>query len=530
MLAWSYIGAYHLHEPLQIYVPIFGLIGVASMIAACGFFLYRRQRPYIGASSLGFGFLFWGCYLVSYPFLLASEELTATAFFLSTVVQLFIAVSMIILVLEQLRFLNQRRSHQEICRQQKQKELLQTKMISTEERYRNLFEQASEAIVIAAASDLRILELNQAAEYLLGISRAEAPQHSLSAFCRIEGPAAPQTSREWFELLRHRTLSLVRKDGSLVMSESSGASTDFAGQPAYQFFFREVTERSRLEQQLRHADRLSSLGQMLSGVAHELNNPLAVIKGYLELVLMHHELPDKTRVDLQKVAQESNRAAKLVQNFLAYARERVPHREMFDLNASIQRVTELRKFDFDRLKVEARLTLDPLLSRTHADPDQIQQVLVILVSNALQAMAEANRPGILKISTQQTTQSIRVLIEDNGPGVPKHLEGKIFEPFYATKKAGKGTGLALSLHHTILCEHQGTICFQKSSLGGAGFVLELPVVKVAEDIPTPAPKPDDSHAEAELLPSAKILVLDDAQRHDLLRGCGCARTHRPPGI
>ncbi|MHB8523364.1 MAG: hybrid sensor histidine kinase/response regulator [Limisphaerales bacterium] len=540
LLVWSYIGTHELEtyfeskiSDLLIQLPIFGFIGLASMLTAFGFFQYRRKRQYIAAGLLSLGFFLWGTYLTCYPFMQWAEQqsgatiapgaageqanlglYTSAGFFISSVLQLFIAVSMIILVLEQVRFLNQRRSLLELKTEQKQKTVLQSKVLSTEERYRNLFEQASEAITITAAADLRILELNQAAEHLLGITRAEAiNRQSLTAFCQLNVDPLPKDGREWFELIRHRTLNLVRKNGSVVPTEASGSPIDFDGQAAYQFFFREVTERSRLEQQLRQAEKLSALGQMISGVAHELNNPLAVIKGYLELILAHHQLPAKTRTDLEKVAQESSRAGKLVRNFLSFAREQPAHREMVDLNEYIQRVIELRKFDFMAAKVEPSMVLDPQLPQTVADADQIQQVLIILVSNALQAMAETHRPGSLKISSNHKDALIRIVVEDDGPGVPKHLQGKIFEPFFTTKEVGKGTGLGLSLAHSILSDHQGRIFYQESSMGGAGFVLEIPVItaKVVESahgsdtIIMAAKKP----VEPTPLVCGRILVLDD---------------------
>src|SRR2546430_17177739 len=159
-------------------------------------------------------------------------------------------------------------------------------------------------------------------------------------------------------------------------SEANGAPISFEGRAAYQFFLRELTERARLEQQLRQAEKLSALGQMISGVAHELNNPLAVIKGYMELILRRDELGKQTRADLEKVAHESNRAAKLVSNFLSFAREQPLHRATVDLNELARRVAELRKLELQTLRVDLRLDLDPQLPTTLADQDQIQQGMV----------------------------------------------------------------------------------------------------------------------------------------------------------
>ncbi len=509
LLVWSYIGAYFLDKPLQVQLPLFGLIGVASLLSARSFFKYRRQHNYVGATLLMLGFTLWGVYMIGYPFMEESEDLISLALFLSAMIQIFLAVSMIILVLEEVRHTHQAAIEQ-IHSGKLEREALQTKVASTEERYRQLFDQAGEAIVIARADDLGILELNRAAEHLLGIPRSEAGQHLLTSFCQVEasGKPAPQTGGDWFQLIcQQQPLNLIGKSGGGVPVEVGGAHVDFAGQSGFQFFFRELTERAQLEQQLRQAEKLSAIGQMISGIAHELNNPLTVVRGYLELILTHHKLDPRTRADLEKVAMESSRAMKLVGNFLSFARERSLRREWVNFNNLIQQVVDLRKFELKVAGVELQLELDPSLSGTAADPDQVQQVLVNLVSNALQALVERSRPGQLKISTEQRDDTIRLSVEDSGPGVPPALMKKIFEPFFTTKEVGIGTGLGLSIAHSIMTEHNGKIVCQPSSLGGAKFVLEFPLVKLRETPETdssPAPEPEINSTRA-----ADILVLDD---------------------
>ena len=339
--------------------------------------------------------------MAGYPFLENSQDLTSLALFLSAGLQLMLAVSMIILVLEEVRQTQQIALAEAQTRKQ-ERDVLQTRVTSTEERYRKLFDQASEAIVITSTDDLRILELNQAAERLLGISREEAGRQSLTTFCQVKtaGGMAPATGAEWFEAIcRQRPLNLMRKNGALAPVEINGSQIDFDGKPAYQFFLLELTERARLEQQLRQAEKLSAIGQMISGVAHELNNPLAVVKGYLELVLAHHQLSPQTRSDLEKAAHESNRAAKLVMNFLTFAREQRSHREPVNLNDLARRLVELRRADFAAAKTEVRLELDPKLPPVSADPDQVQQLMVNLINNAMQAMANLPRPARMKIKT-----------------------------------------------------------------------------------------------------------------------------------
>jgi PAS domain S-box-containing protein len=511
LFIWSYIGAFHLDDRLQIQLPIFAVIGLASIHSAGCFYRYRQVRRYIGATLMSIGLVLWGVYLATFPLFQLLDGLSSTGYFVSAVLQLFIAVSMIILVLEEVRSNNQL-AVQQIQSHKSEKQALRSKVISTEERYRSLFDQASEGIIIAAAEDLKILELNKTAERLLGLSRAEAPEHTLSSFCQCDAETdAPANAAEWISYFcEHRQITLVRKNGGMLPAEVDGAPIDFEGVRAYQFFFRELTDRLRLEQQLRQAEKLSALGQMISGVAHELNNPLAVIKGYLELIVAHHHLSPQTRADLEKVVHESNRAAKLVGNFLAFAREQPSHRRSLNVNEMIERMAELRKFDILVAGVELTLDLDSNVPVTFADADQIQQVIVNLVNNSVQAMVDRPPQRLLRVRTSCRENLISIRVEDNGPGVPQHLETKIFEPFFTTKAVGAGTGLGLSIAHSILSDHHGRLYYQRSDLGGAGFMIELPVVaecaqeETATELDPPNPVPLFSKARA-----AHVLVLDD---------------------
>jgi two-component system NtrC family sensor kinase len=307
-------------------------------------------------------------------------------------------------------------------------------------------------------------------------------------------------------------LDLVGKDGGKTPAEVDGAPMDFEGRPAFQFFFRELTERARLEQQLRQAEKLSALGQMISGVAHELNNPLAVIKGYIELILARHQLSGATRADLEKVSRESQRAARLVRNFLSFAREQPGDRVRLNLNQLIRRIVDLRRFDFMVDSVDLQLELDAGLPEILADADQVQQVIVNLVNNALQAMADQPNPKVLRISSEREDDLNRLRIEDNGPGISGEVEARIFEPFFTTKEVGTGTGLGLSIAHSIMSDHQGKVFHERSALGGAGFVLEFPLcsrVPASESGPEPLPEP--ARAPEPAVKPARILVLDDEQ-------------------
>jgi PAS domain S-box-containing protein len=514
LMVWSYVGVFPFDDPIQARIALFGFLGLASALAAAGFFRLRRRTDYIGAGLLAFGFAIWSLELLAFPFVQSSDTLICTGVLSAAVVQLFIAVSMIILTLEEVRTANQN-ALKKIESQQVEQQLLAAKVADTEERYHSLFDQASEAIFITDPEALRVFELNQTAERWLGLRKPEALACRLSSFCQWNTPAEPEpkTGPEWFTRMTGGTqVQLVRHDGSTILTEVAATPIHFEGRAAYQFSFREITERVRLEQQLRQAEKLSALGQMISGVAHELNNPLAVIKGYIELVLSRHQLGDTTRADLEKVEHECNRAAKLVSSFLSFAREQPVQRQHVNLNKLIQRVIELQQIDFRVAGVELSLVLDDSLPSTEADPFQLEQVLVNLVTNALQAMVDSSLTRRqLRISSRRCPAGVQVRVEDSGPGVPEDLVQHIFEPFFTTKETGTGTGLGLSIAHSIMSEHQGRITHEVSPLGGAAFVLELPVLEPIDgDVEAPAPGLPEPEATPPLpMASAEILVLDD---------------------
>ena len=472
---WAWLG--HL-DRFSLQLPIFVLIGCSSLVTVWGFVQYRRRRQYLGAGLLCCGFTLWGLFVAAYPFLEQySGSNMSTGFFIASVLQMFIAVNMIILVLEQVRYLRERRAAHRLRSQEQEAVQLKTRIILTEERYRLLFEQSTEPIVITTTEDLRIVGLNPAAARVLGLAPEQARHTSLHQWFASD-PAAPAEEvrgRLWFDsLCKQRLHTLYRKDGTQVKVEVVGSAVQFAGETAFQFYLREVTERSRLEQQLRQAEKLSGLGQMISGVVHELNNPLTVCVGIMELLLARTSFPEQDREYLQMAARECQRAARLLRNFLNLAREGGPEKQPIKLNEIVRTVVELRRADFQKNSIELLLDLDERLPDALASVDQLQQIIIILVNNALQALVPLGRPGRLRIATRLRAGAILIEVEDSGPGVPVDLRSKIFEPFFTTKPAGEGTGLGLSLAHTFVMEHQGRIICDSSPLGGARFTVELP--------------------------------------------------------
>ncbi len=533
LMAWSYVDTHHLESgAFTGEACLFGLIGLASAVTAWAFFRFRARRGFVGAGLLGFGFALWAINLGTHPFVQLSHEYAGTAFLISSVLQLFIAISMIVLVLEEVR--NSRRIALRFLRSKKhERAALRHQVASTEERYQKLFQQAHEGIVIVDAAELKILEINTAGASLLGLDRSATLSRNLNRFITAVDTSspAPEDGAAWFRWVQANPhVQMVRPDGRQTLVEIYGSGVELSGKPAFQFFLREVTERVRMEQQLQEAERLSALGRMINGVSHELNNPLAVMMGYLELILQRHDLNETTRIELEKVARENQRMATLVRNFLAFARTQSVRREGVNLNDQLTALVTSREAEARAIGVEVTLDLDPVLPTTEADPAQVRQVFANLLTNALQAVLDRPSPGRVVIRSEACGSLLRISVEDNGPGISREVQARMFEPFFTTRGVGVGTGLGLSTAHGIIAEHGGTITYQPSALGGACFVVELPLIQPQRNlhphqemdtqfhfnpkaIAAAAPQPPTEKPQA-----TRVLVLDDEEAiGDLLK-------------
>jgi signal transduction histidine kinase len=239
---------------------------------------------------------------------------------------------------------------------------------------------------------------------------------------------------------------------------------------------RDITERKKMEEQLMIADRLASIGELASGIAHELNNPLTSVIGFSQL-LLQNEIPAGIRKDLEVVYHEAQRTAEVVKNLLTFARKHTPDKRPVDINSVIKKVLELRTYEQKVNNIVVNTDLAPGLPRVMADYFQLQQVFLNIIINAEHFMIEANRSGKMTIVTGQVEGNVRAIFSDDGPGISPENLGHVFDPFFTTKEVGKGTGLGLSICHGIITEHSGRI-YAESTLGkGASFIVELPVTE-----------------------------------------------------
>ncbi|MBW2174131.1 MAG: response regulator, partial [Deltaproteobacteria bacterium] len=259
-------------------------------------------------------------------------------------------------------------------------------------------------------------------------------------------------------------------------------------------------------QQVIQSDKLSALGQLVAGVAHELNNPLTTVIGRAEIMLGQTE-DEKTVRDLEQILSGGQRAAKIVKNLLSFARETSPEKQLSDINEILNNVLEIMEYDFRVSNIEVKAQLDPELPQTMADANQMQQVFVNIINNAQQAMKEKDKPGGLTVRTTRHADRLRVEFTDTGPGIPLDQQKHILEPFYTTKSESKGTGLGLSISYGIVKAHGGNIEFRSSEGEGSTFIVDLPIV---EEPPAPSVE-ETREIDLAKLDIQKVLVIDDEE-------------------
>jgi PAS domain S-box-containing protein len=236
----------------------------------------------------------------------------------------------------------------------------------------------------------------------------------------------------------------------------------------------DITDAALLQAKLAHSEKMATIGRLVSGVAHEVNNPLAAILGFTDLLLENPEVPVSARDDLQIILQETQRTKDIVQDLLSFARQRPVQRELVQVNNVLRQTIKLRSYDFASHGVEVLEDFEEALAPALGDSQQLQQVFLNILNNAYDAVQEAGQRGRIKIHTRRRIDMIEVAISDNGTGIADTQ--RIFDPFYTTKQVGKGTGLGLSICYGIVRAHGGEIqCWSTEEEPGSTFVVRIPV-------------------------------------------------------
>ena len=310
-------------------------------------------------------------------------------------------------------------------------------------------------------------------------------------------------------------LRLHKSDGGLVWIEVTARAEPMGDGLRIDALIRDVSDRKKLEDQSRdlyhqllQAERMAALGQTISGVAHELNNPLATILSWAER-LAEAPVDERAKRGLEVILGEAERAARIVRNLLTFARKRQSTRMMVDVNEVLRETLSIRSYEQRVSNIQVIQALAAGLPEVFADAHQVKQVVLNLIINAEQAMLAANGRGTLVVRTWQDAErdSIMLEVNDDGPGIAEESQGKVFDPFFTTKEVGKGTGLGLSVAYAIVQEHGGRIWLSSRKGAGASFFVELPVAgqTLQQAKPTPAPAP----ISLEAFKGLKVLVVED---------------------
>jgi len=275
-------------------------------------------------------------------------------------------------------------------------------------------------------------------------------------------------------------LPLVRGDG--VSSQFSVNLSPISGEDgqvsSIVVVMTDVTDSAVLRAKLVHAEKMAAVGQLVSGVAHEVNNPLTAILGFTDLLMENPEVPDSARRDLRVILQEAQRTKQIVQNLLSFARQMPPQRQPVQLNSILQRTVHLRSYDFISHGIQVVERLDESLPVVVGDSHQLQQVFLNILNNAYDAVREAARSARIEIMSARSGAFVEISFRDNGIGVAD--PERIFDPFFTTKDVGKGTGLGLSICYGIVREHGGEIvCHNNLDSEGATFIVRLPIASEA---------------------------------------------------
>ena len=380
----------------------------------------------------------------------------------------------------------------------------QETLARSEARYRNLFESASDAIATFDANG-RFTTFNHAAEIISGYRREELLGQWFAPM--LPDDELPKALGHFQKALAGETglfeTNFHRKDGEVRTIQVTYSTPQLDEEVLC--VIRDVTDQKMLQEQLIQSEKMSAIGQLVSGVAHELNNPLAGISAFAQLLLSEKRFPPDQRTAAEMIYAEARRASRIVQNLLTFARQHKPERTPTSVNQVLDDTLELRGYELRVRGIDVQRDYDEQVAETMADAHQLQQVFLNLITNAEQAMERAERDQQrLTVRTRRTADIIRIEVEDTGPGIPPNLLERIFNPFFTTKPTGSGTGLGLSISLGIVREHEGRIWAENAPHGGARFVIELPIVTPRgtgdfQSVPSAHPVTDRLH----------VLVVDD---------------------
>jgi PAS domain S-box-containing protein len=409
------------------------------------------------------------------------------------------------------RALLEKATHQGRTKAEREQREAQEGLRRSEAQFRAVAETIPCALFIY--QDGRRVYVNQWAERLTGYTQEEllGGDFDIVHPDYQNGVRERALARERGEQVGSVELKIRTRDGGDRWVLASAARTEFDGRPAELGTAIDITDRKRAEAELlrqaaslAQTEKLSAMGSLLAGVAHELNNPLAVIVGHSHL--LGRGLQGATAERAAKISDAAERCARIVKNFLALARQRPPERQWVHLKKVVEEALELVSYSLTASGIEVVLDLPSDLPALWADPHQLHQVMVNLITNAQHALREraaGHRRLVVGIGMHDERTAC-IEIADTGPGIPADIVSRVFEPFFTTKPAGEGTGLGLSLCRGVVESHGGTMRLHTEVGQGTVFRIELPVTRAQVEAPT-VPAPATTTASV----AARVLVVDD---------------------
>jgi len=351
---------------------------------------------------------------------------------------------------------------------------------ASEERYRLLFEETKD-IVYTATQEGKFLDINPAGVQAFGYTSKE---DLLNGLVEKEIYWNPEDRLKILSLLGKNgfindyEVEMQKKDGEkLIMRLTATVSRDKNGNICdYRVIARDVTEQKRIGQQLIQTEKMAALGELISGVAHEINNPLTAMIGFTELILTTNErIDEEMRGDIQKIYDAAMRVYKITTGLLRFSRKEKPVKKEIQINKLIEDTLSMKEYHFRIRNIQVKKLLEEDLPPVSIDENQIGQVFLNIINNAEYAMSEKEGDKILTIKTSLWNNYVKMEFMDTGPGIPQDIIKKIFDPFFTTKPKEKGTGLGLSVSYGIIKEHGGEIYAENSKEGGAVFTILLPL-------------------------------------------------------
>jgi signal transduction histidine kinase/ActR/RegA family two-component response regulator len=397
--------------------------------------------------------------------------------------------------------------------------VLETRQQRARTELLNVIEWLEEGVVLFDEQN-EIRAMNTRFGQIVGLRPQECVEiRTLDALvsCLASKAADPRTfSERWHRWVRtmdgpgREELQLARPVPRLLERTAHAILDDRGALLGRVEIYRDLTAQRLFHSRLLQTEKMAALGQMVTGIAHELSNPLTSILGYAQRLLLRSDATSDVQ-EAQQIYDEAERAGAILRQLLLTARDSRPERSRVALNQVVSRTVELQRFNLAANKIRVELDLDPVLPFLQGDSGQLQQVLMNLMSNARQAMEEQGRGGTIRVRTRRVAEN-RVLLEvsDDGPGIPSAIQARIFDPFFTTKPAGVGTGLGLAIVLGIVQEHGGHVRVTSPAGGGTTFSVELPAASAAE-IPAPwVEKKRASDAHVERLPTPDTLATAQA--------------------